>query len=130
MYLSERAMDLLNGVIDLYLTDFKYGNDGCAKRLSNAPDYLRIVRRNHILARESAEMIVRHLVLPGHIDCCTRPVLEWVSSNLRDVKVNVMSQYRPEHRARQSPEISRPLRMEEYKRAIQIAESLGLDLTC
>ena len=129
MYLSERAMDLLNGIVDLYLTDFKYGNDACAKRLSNAPDYLRIVRRNHILAHESAEMIVRHLVLPGHVECCTRPVLEWVSKNLEHIKVNVMSQYRPEHRAMQFPEISRPLGMEEFKRAIQIAEDLGVDLT-
>lgn len=129
MYLSEKAMRLLEGVVDLFLTDFKYGNDVCAKRLSNAPDYLRIVRRNHLLARGHAEMIVRHLVLPGHLECCTRPVLTWVSGNLDDVKVNVMSQYRPEHRAREFAEISRPISLQEYRTAIRIAEDLGLDLT-
>lgn len=128
MYLSMETMNLLKGVVDVYLTDFKYGNDKCALRLSNAPDYIEILRRNHLTAREDSEMIIRHLVLPGHVGCCTRPALTWIAENLRDVRVNVMSQYRPEHRAREFPEIARPLRMAEYKEAIEIAETLGLDL--
>jgi putative pyruvate formate lyase activating enzyme len=129
MYLSVDAMRLLEEVIDVYLTDFKYGNDRCALRLSNVRDYLRVVQRNHLMAREDAELIIRHLVLPGHTECCTRPALTWIADNLRDVKVNVMSQYRPEHRARQFEEISHPLGMREYQKAIDIAEGLGLDLT-
>lgn len=129
MYLTERSVDLLNGVIDVYLTDFKYGNDACAKRLSNVPDYMRVVTRNHLLAREHAEMIIRHLVLPNHLECCTEPVLRWIAENLRDVKVNVMAQYRPEHRAREHADIDRPLKMSEYREAMDLAEKLGLDLT-
>ena len=128
MYLTEKSMALLNGVIDVYLTDLKYGNDACAKRLSNVENYTEIVHRNHIIGRRHAEMIIRHLVLPGHINCCTRPALTWISENLADVKVNVMAQYRPEHRAMEFPEISRPLRMSEYQEAMDIAEELGLDL--
>ena len=128
MYLSEESMSLLNGVIDVYLTDFKYGNDKCASRLSNAPKYIEIVKRNHKLARAQAEMIIRHLVLPGHVECCSRPILEWISENLRDVKVNVMAQYRPEHRAREFLEISRPLTASDYQKAFRIATDLGLDL--
>lgn len=128
MYLTEEAMSLLNGVVDVYLTDFKYGNDACAQRLSNAKNYTSVVQRNHILGRQHAEMIIRHLVLPGHLDCCTRPALTWISENLKDVKVNVMAQYRPEHRAREYPDIARPLRMSEYEKAIEIADRLGLDL--
>ncbi len=129
MYLTEESMSLLDGVVDVYLTDFKYGNDDCAMRLSNAPDYMRIVTRNHLLARQNGEMIVRHLVLPGHIDCCTKPVLRWIAENLRDVKVNVMSQYRPAHNAADYEDIARPLRLSEYKKAIEVAEALHLDLT-
>jgi len=128
MYLSEESMTLLEGVVDVYLTDFKYGNDACASRLSNSPDYLRIVARNHLLGRAHAEMMIRHLVLPGHVECCTRPVLTWIASNLKDVKVNVMAQYRPEHMARAHPDISRRLRASEYEDAIGIAEDLGLEL--
>lgn len=128
MYLTEESMRLLNGVVDVYLTDFKYGNDACAKRLSNAPDYMRIISRNHLLGRVHAEMIIRHLVLPSHVECCTRPVLTWIAENLKDVKVNVMAQYRPEHRAMDFPEIARSLKMSEYNAALEIAESLGLEL--
>jgi putative pyruvate formate lyase activating enzyme len=128
MYLTEDAMRLLDGIIDVYLTDFKYGNDKCALRLSNAPDYLRIIERNHITARGQAEMIIRHLVLPGHVECCTRPVLSWVAENLQDVMVNVMAQYRPEHRAANYEEISQPLSLAEHRKALKIAEQLGLEL--
>jgi len=128
MYLSMESMKLLKGIVDVYLTDFKYGNDECALRLSNAPDYMRIVQRNHLLARRDSEMIIRHLALPGHVDCCTTPVLEWIAENLKDIKVNVMGQYRPEHRAREYSEIARPLSMAEYNKAIEMAETLGLDL--
>jgi putative pyruvate formate lyase activating enzyme len=128
MYLTEESMALLEGVVDLYLTDFKYGNDACALRLSNAPDYMRVVTRNHLLGRSHAEMIVRHLVLPGHVECCTKPALTWIASNLKDVKVNVMAQYRPEHLARDYPDISRRLRAPEYDHAVGIAEDLGLEL--
>jgi len=128
MYLSEESMRLLNGVIDVYLTDFKYGNDLCASRLSNAPHYMRIVTRNHLLARDQCEMIIRHLVLPNHVQCCTRPVLEWIAENLENVKVNVMAQYRPEHKARRFEDIARGLRASEFEAAMDIAEGLGLDV--
>ena len=129
MYLTEDSMSLLDGVIDVYLTDFKYGNDDCALRLSNAPEYMRITTRNHLLARRNGEMIIRHLVLPGHIECCTEPVLRWIADNLDNVKVNVMSQYRPAHRASNYEEISKPLTLREFRRAIEIAENLNLNLT-
>jgi len=128
MYMSTDAMSLLNGVVDVYLSDFKYGNDGCAERLSNVPDYMRIITRNHRRAREHAEMIIRHLVLPGHVECCTRPALTWIAENLEDVKVNVMAQYRPEYRAREFPDVSKPLGMTDFRKAVGIAEDLGLDL--
>lgn len=128
MYLTAPALRLLEGVIDLYLTDFKYGNDDCAKRLSNVENYTDVVRRNHKAARSNAEMVVRHLVLPNHIDCCTKPVLSWIADNLSGVRVNVMAQYRPAHRAREHQDISRPLRSSEYREAATFAGDLGLDL--
>lgn len=129
MYLTEMTMNLLKGVVDVYLTDFKYGNDACAKRLSKVDDYTNVVQRNHLLAKTDAEMIVRHLVLPNHIECCTRPVLSWIAENLEGVKVNVMGQYRPCHDAMEYEDISRALKPSEYKSALEIAQDLKLDLT-
>jgi putative pyruvate formate lyase activating enzyme len=129
MYLTEESMNLLDGVIDVYLTDFKYGNDKCALTLSNAPHYTTVVSRNHLLARRQAEMIIRHLVLPGHIECCTRPVLTWIADNLENVIVNVMAQYHPEHRARDAPGMTRGISSVEYDKAMRIADDLGLETT-
>ncbi len=129
MYLTEKSMKLLDGIIDVYLTDFKYGNNECAKRLSNAPNYWDIVSRNHKLARAQCEMIIRHLVLPKHFKCCTKPILEWIADNLENVRVNVMDQYRPEYNAYDYEELKRRLKREEFVRAYKLAQDLGLSLT-
>jgi putative pyruvate formate lyase activating enzyme len=128
MYMSEEAMSLLDGVVDLYLADFKYGNDGCAARLGRIDDYVRVVTRNHLLAASQADLIVRHLVLPGHVDCCTLPVLEWLAKNVPAALVNIMDQYRPAHRASEYPELVRGITGKEYEQAIEAAQKLGLHL--
>lgn len=129
MYASVDAMNLLMEVIDIWLPDFKYGNDSCARRLSNIPNYFAIASRNHKLASKS-DMIIRHLVLPNHFECCTKPVLEWISRNCPRALVNVMGQYYPECKVVQHPDkypdISRRLTFEEIRRAYTCAEKLGL----
>jgi putative pyruvate formate lyase activating enzyme len=129
MYLTENTMELLDGVVDVYLTDFKYGNSECAKRLSNVENYWEVVSRNHKIARGQCEMIIRHLVLPGHFDCCTKPILEWISENLENVRVNVMDQYRPKYNAYDFPELTKSLKDEEFEKARKLAVNLGLSLT-
>ena len=128
MYLTEESMRLLDGVVDLYLTDFKYGNDSCAEELSDVESYFSIVSRNHILAEKNADVIIRHLVLPNHLECCTRPVLKWISENLKKSVVNVMFQYRPEYNAMDNPKIDRFLTYEEKKKALDIAEEYHITL--
>lgn len=129
MYLTEESMKLLNGVVDLYLTDFKYGNDTCAKRLSGIDNFFEVVSRNHLIADKQCDVIVRHLVMPNHLECCTSPILEWIAKKIPDVVVNLMDQYRPEHRAREFKEISRPPTDKEINDAIEIAHELSLNLT-
>lgn len=129
MYLTEQSMNLLDGIIDLYLTDFKYGNNNCAKRLSNVSNYWEIITRNHTIARSQCEMITRHLVLPNHFDCCSKPILEWIAENLEDVRVNVMDQFHPEYNARDYPELSKRLSHKEFSKAYKLARDLGLNIT-
>jgi putative pyruvate formate lyase activating enzyme len=128
MYLTERTLKILDGIVDVYLTDFKYGNNECAKRLSNVDDYWEIITRNHKIARAQCEMIIRHLVLPGHFSCCTKPILEWISGNLENVRVNVMDQYRPQYNAREYEELTRKLHKDEFIQAYNLARNLGLSL--
>jgi len=127
MYCSLETMKLLFGVTDVYLTDFKYGNDKCAIRYSQVPNYFKVVARNHRLAAADAELIIRQLVLPANMECCTRPILKWIAENLGSmVRVNLMDQYRPCYQADRYEEINRSLTSEEFSRALKIAEEVGL----
>ncbi len=122
MYHSMEIAEIIEDVVDVWLGDFKYGNDACAKKYSNADNYWEIVTRNFLMARKSCEIIIRHLVLPNHIECCTKRIIEWVSENMgRDIRFNLMFQYYPAYRAREFKEISRMLRKEEIDEALKIA---------
>jgi putative pyruvate formate lyase activating enzyme len=130
MYMSEESMRLLLDVIDIWLPDLKYGNDECAWRLSKVRNYWAIATRNIKLAHDSGDMIIRHLVLPNHLECCTRPVLKWIAENATRALVNVMDQYHPEHLVLKYPEkyreIARRLRREEILEAYRIADEYKL----
>lgn len=125
MYMSDEAMSLIRGVFDVYLADLRYGNDDCARWLSGVKNYTRVVRRNILDAYEAAEVIIRHLVLPGHIKCCTEPALYWLKENIPEVNLNVMFQYHPAYRAAQVEEISRGLSFTEKMQVRDLVEKMG-----
>ena len=126
-YYSVETAKLLAGFIDVYLLDFKYGNNKCATEISDAPGYWEACTRNHLYAKKYGELIIRVLVLPEHNECCTRPILQWIHNNLGPMaRVNLMFQYRPEWRARERPELSRRLTNQEIAEAKQIAQEIGI----
>jgi putative pyruvate formate lyase activating enzyme len=126
-YYSEETARLLAGFVDVYLLDFKYGPGDCAERISDAPSYWEVCTRNHWDAKKSGELIIRVLVLPGHLDCCTKPILNWIAENLgAETRVNLLFQYRPEWRAHEIPELRRRLNQNEIERAMQLAAEAGL----
>lgn len=132
MYMTEELLEVLLDIIDIWLPDFKYGNNKCAFRLSGVQRYMDVVPRNIRKAAEIGDMIIRHLVLPGHIDCCTRRVLEYIADKLPAdrILVNIMGQYRPEHLVSRYPsrwrDIARRPRPVEVEEARRIASNLGL----
>ena len=128
MYCSVETMKLLDGVIDIYLTDFKYGNDFCAKRLSKIDNYTGIIKRNHKLAYDFGEVVIRHLIMPNHLDCCSVKILDWISKNLDDAVVNLMAQYRPQYEAYKFLDISKPLSIDDYYNLKNYAKKLGIYL--
>jgi putative pyruvate formate lyase activating enzyme len=126
-YYSEETAKLLAGFVDVYLLDFKYGSNECAKRISDAPHYWDVCTRNHLDGKKYGELIIRVLVLPGHLDCCTKPILNWIAQNLSTtIRTNVMFQYRPEWRAFEIQELKQRLTKEERIKAVQVAREAGL----
>ncbi len=126
MYCSKETMNLLNGIIDVYLTDFKFGNDDCAKELSKVDNYIQIIKRNHKIAYNQGEIIVRHLILPSHVMCCSKHILEWISNEIPEVAVNLMDQYRSEYRAYEYVDLRRSILKEEYTQVKDFAEKLKI----
>jgi putative pyruvate formate lyase activating enzyme len=126
-YYSPETAQLLAGFADVYLLDFKYGPNECAARISDAPDYWTICASNHLEAKKYGELIVRVLVLPNHLECCTKPILDWIAKNLgTETRVNLMFQYRPEWRAYDVPGLSRRLARDETEKTAQLAKAAGL----
>lgn len=126
-YYSEETAKLLAGFADVYLLDFKYGQGDCARRISDSQYYWQVCTENHLNAHRYGELIIRLLVLPGHLDCCTKPILNWIARNLgTTTRTNVMFQYRPAWRAFKIPELKRRLTKNEINQAIHLAKEAGL----
>ncbi len=127
MYYSHEIAKLLEGVVDVYLGDFRYGNDECARKYSNVPDYWQVITRNFKTAYMKGEILLRQLVLPGHVECCTKPIVKWTVENIPKVRFNLMFQYRPNYRAYEYPEINRSLTREECQKALDIVKEYGIE---
>ena len=125
---SADARALLDGIFDVWLADFKFGNDGCAGRLAKVSDYVQTVRENLLWANEHSELIVRHLLMPGHINCCWCRVAVWLGAELPDAKVNLRSGFWPAWRAARHPELQGTITAGESARALEIARACGLNL--
>jgi putative pyruvate formate lyase activating enzyme len=137
-YESSEAIRLLEGIVDIYMPDFKYGDAEAAKEFSNAPDYPEkaeaAVREMHgqvgdldIGSRGIARrgLLVRHLVMPGKV-AGTDKVMRILASISPNTYVNIMSQYRPCAGAVGHPVIGRRIRYEEYRDALAAARAAGL----
>ncbi len=138
-YDAPQTLALLDGVVDIYLPDMKYGMDTLGRRFSGAPDYVAVNRRavsemhrqvGNLAIDEQGRarrgLLVRHLVMPGQFRS-TASVLRWIAQQLGpDTYVSLMDQYRPAYRAFARPDLAAPLTAAEYRRAVLLAQSLGL----
>jgi putative pyruvate formate lyase activating enzyme len=135
-FMSAEAMGILRLLIDVWLPDFKFGPGRCAIALARTPRYWETVTGNLALLGDWGEdLTIRHLVMPGHVDCCTRPVLEWIAEHMPGAPVNVMDQYRPENFCdprgpKYQPryaDMARRCTAAEIKAAYGAAEALGVN---
>lgn len=129
-YLTADALDLLDGTIDIYLPDLKFGPatgpDSCGERIGGMPGYWAVVTGciDRVLS-DGHSVLVRHLLMPGHFDCCTAPVLAWLAARPA-LSVSLLTQYLPPAHARGA--IANQLAAAEVEQARQLAHELGLPL--
>jgi putative pyruvate formate lyase activating enzyme len=125
---TPEALDLLDGAIDVYVADFKFGNDACARRIAGIKNYMSIVTRNLRQASDQADLIVRHLLLPGHFECCYLPMVAWLKQNMPTTKFSLRDGYLPKWRARHYTELAYALGQSESRRAFELAYESGLNV--
>ncbi len=125
---SGEGRSLMAGLPDLVLADCKFGNDRCAEALAGIPGYTRIVRENLLWAARTAPLVVRHLLMPGHLDCCLVPVAHWLASELPRTPLSLMAGYLPSHRAVADPILGRLNYPADVTRARELASALGLQI--
>lgn len=127
LYISPEAFEALNGLIDVYLADFRYGSNACAERLSKVNSYLECaVKGIEALSRSKGKIIVRILVLPNHFICCHRRSLEILAEFKDRVWLSVLDQYVPEYQASYHRDIARRPTPSETARVKELAAKLGL----
>lgn len=138
-YDSIETINLLDGIFDIYMPDFKYWDEGVAIRLSKAPGYPEIARQAiKEMHRQVGDLIVdsngiahrgllvRHLVLPGGL-AGTRDVMRFLAREISpNTYVNIMDQYRPCGEAYKYPPLDRRITAEEYSEAITMAREEGI----
>ncbi|MCX7855092.1 MAG: radical SAM protein [Anaerolineae bacterium] len=133
-------LEVLDGIVDIYLPDFKYwDSEMAAKYSSGAANYPEVTKaailemhRQVGVAKPGPDgimyrgLMIRHLVMPNDVGGSEK-VMEWIAENLpKDTYVNIMSQYTPMHKAYRYPQISRRITREEYERVVKKAQELGL----
>lgn len=139
-YDSVDTLRLLDGVVDIYMPDFKFWDPEKASRFAKAPDYPELAREALVeMHRQVGDLVldenqiarhgllVRHLVMPGGLTE-TKEIMRFLAREISSkTYVNVMAQYRPCGLASQYPPIDRPLSPEEFNKARQLAKKAGLN---
>ncbi|MDR1522780.1 MAG: radical SAM protein [Endomicrobium sp.] len=138
-YENVETLQLLEGIVDIYLPDIKYASDEIAFKYSKVKNY---VQANQIALKEMKRqvgdltvdqngvakkgIIVRHLVLPGNINN-TKNTLKFISEELSiNTYVSLMSQYHPAYKSNEFKELSHSLSLQEYNEAVDYLEILKL----
>ncbi len=139
-YDSLESLSLLEGLVDIYMPDFKFWDPGKSRRYLLAPDYPEVARQalaemhrqvGELKADENGlalrGVLVRHLVMPGMLEE-TRAILEWLAGLSRDTYLNLMDQYHPAWKARTPKfrEIGRRVQPQEMAQAYALAQEVGL----
>lgn len=138
-YESAETIRKFEGIVDIYMPDFKYASNILAKKYSNAPDYLENALaslKEMIRQRGEAKfddkgimqsgVIVRHLILPNNIEN-SLDVLDILDQFSDKILLSLMAQYTPLGNAEKYPEINRRLTEKEYQRVLDYLDTTELD---
>lgn len=128
-YEKTEILKELEGLIDIYLPDYKYSDEKLAIKYSSAPNYPRVAQKAILeMFRQVGikGLIIRHLILPGQIKNAIE-CLKFIRSISSKIQLSLMTQYNPSFKAKDFPEINRTLTKEEYAEVLAAVNELGFE---
>jgi putative pyruvate formate lyase activating enzyme len=127
-YSTVEALSLLDGVVDVFLPDLKFGLGACGEAIAGVTRYPQIAERAiEAMVAQGAHVIVRILVLPGHVECCHLPSLTSLARLASDrTMVSIRGQYSPDYRIANGGPLDRRPCASEVERVRSAAGQLGL----
>lgn len=138
-YESAEIIKFLEGIVDIYMPDMKYGSSDSAKKYSDAPDYVERCEEAVIeMHRQVGDLIIedgiakrglliRHLVLPNN-EAGSEQILKFIAEKIsKNTYINIMDQYRPAYKAHEYEKLRRRPNLKEYKAVVELAKKFGLE---
>ena len=135
-YETVETLQQLEPVVDIYLPDFKYADDEIGKQLSGIQNYSKIAisaikemyrQKKSQIKDENPALIIRHLVLPNHVENSLAALKMIAKECSTDVFVSLMSQYFPVYKALEIKKINRAITTTEYNRVLDVLDELGFE---
>ena len=138
-YDGKSVLKAVEGLIDIYLPDFKYGRDDLAFKYSGVKNYTKIAREslremfrqvgNLVISDDGVArrgVIVRHLILPNNLENSFKS-LDYIKEIDKDIYVNLMGQHEPVYKSKDFPELNRTVTKEEFDKVFDYLVKLGFE---
>lgn len=138
-YERTEVLEIISGMVDIFLPDIRYSDNAIADEFSGVSDYVQVNRKALIEMRRQVGnlqvdphgigtrgIIVRHLVLPENL-AGSRESLTWLKEELGQVHLSIMCQYFPAYKAHDIPPLNRKIFFHEYYEVLEIVENLGFE---
>ncbi len=137
-YDKAEVIEFLQDYVDIYLADLKYADNDLAYKYSGVSDYFEVATKAILKMQQTKGplvledniakkgLIIRHLVLPNHIDN-SKMVLDWIVNNIENPTISLMRQYFPAYKAFGYAEISEKLSINNWNQILEYAYKLGID---
>ena len=120
MFATPEVMKIIDLFADIYLADFKFGNDKCATEIAKVKNYLNVLTRNLKSISDQKRIIIRHLPLPGHLNCCSKPIIKWLADNMPEVELSLTANLFP------TKNYSRGISSVEFEDLLEFQRKCGL----
>lgn len=138
-YETKETIQMLDGIVDIYLPDLKYYDDSYAIKYSHAPNYFKVATEAiHEMIKQVGKpifdengmmkkgVIVRHLMMPGLIED-TKQILNYLYKTYQDsIYISIMNQYTPIRNFKKYPELNQKVSEEDYDKVVDYALDLGI----